>query len=74
MKVEDLPLGWSKNLVDLINQLLSKSPIERLGFKGVQQIKQHMFFADINWKKLEKKQLKPPFIPNVVCEMKQYLD
>lgn len=39
MKVEDLPLGWSKNLVNLINQLLSKSPIERLGFKGVQQIK-----------------------------------
>ena len=32
---------------------------------GVDEIKNHQFFADIDWEKLYMKQLTPPFIPGV---------
>ncbi len=37
--LEELPLGWSGYIVDLINGLLAKDPSERLGFKGIKEIK-----------------------------------
>ena len=32
---------------------------------GVEEIKMHPWFADINWKKLELREVTPPFKPNV---------
>ena len=66
----DLPQGWSPHLADLINRLLAKNPSERLGSKGASEIKEHKFFSDFKWRRLEKKEMKPPFIPNVISEMK----
>jgi serine/threonine protein kinase len=71
---DDLPFGWSPLLADLINQLLKKNPLERLGHGGVQEIKSHRYFAEVKWKRLERKEIKPPYIPSVICEMKEYLD
>lgn len=51
----DLPFGWSPHLADLINQLLRKNPSERLGYRGVSEIKDHKYFSDIKWKRLERK-------------------
>jgi hypothetical protein len=31
-------------------------------------VKKHSFFAGIDWTKLLKKQLKPPFIPHIAAE------
>ncbi len=64
---DDLPIGWSPYLADLINKLLRKNPQHRLGFKGAKQIKEHKYFADMKWKKMQRKQIKPPFIPHVIC-------
>ena len=69
----ELPKGYSPHLADLINKLLKKNPNERLGKNGVKEIKEHPFFSQMKWRKLECKKVKPPYIPNVVCETQAYL-
>ena len=48
---------------DLLKGLLNRDPKKRLGCKGVQTIKDHPFFENINWESLERKEITPPFIP-----------
>jgi serine/threonine protein kinase len=49
----------------IINQLLEKQPPKRLGSSAndFEDIKSHVFFNEIDWKKLVEKQIEPPFIP-----------
>ncbi|CAD8044966.1 unnamed protein product [Paramecium primaurelia] len=61
LKKGDLPLGWSLEAADLINQLLSRKPQNRLGFNGTQDIYGHQWFAGFPWKSLHEKQLASPF-------------
>lgn len=58
----------------LINRLLKKNPTERLGRGGAGEVKAHSFFKGFKWASLKGKELKPPFIPNVVCETQNYLN
>ncbi|KAF2592645.1 hypothetical protein F2Q70_00042540 [Brassica cretica] len=46
---------------DLIDRLLTKDPHQRLGARGAAEVKQHIFFKDINWDTLPKQ--KAPFVP-----------
>ena len=50
---------------DFICKLLTKDPNKRLGANGVEEIKSHPYFEDINWEDLYNKKLKPPFDPKV---------
>ncbi|TPX33472.1 hypothetical protein SmJEL517_g03615 [Synchytrium microbalum] len=50
---------------DLLKGLLNRDPNERLGNEGPEAIKNHPFFADINWSKLMARKYQPPFKPNV---------
>ncbi|KAJ3101979.1 hypothetical protein HK100_004443 [Physocladia obscura] len=45
--------------------MLDRDPATRLGTNGAQEIKQHDFFADINWQKLNARKYKPAFRPQV---------
>lgn len=58
-------MSLSKNL--LLFQLLTRDVDKRLGSgpKGSENVKKHPFFSTIDWVALEKKQVKPPFKPNV---------
>ena len=47
---------------DLVKKLLEYNPKKRIGFT---QIINHPFFKDIDWEKVEKKELNPPFEPEV---------
>lgn len=50
--------------VDLMSKLLEKDPSKRLGTKGgAEEIKQHPFFAEIDWDKMTAKQLPSPYKP-----------
>ena len=49
---------------DLISKLCETDVNKRLG-KNVDDIKNHPFFKDIDWKMLEQKKLQPPFVPRV---------
>ena len=52
--------------MDFTNQLLILNPSERIGSKaGAKELKKHKWMNTIDWKKLGKKELKPPFTPNV---------
>jgi serine/threonine protein kinase len=46
-----MPAHFSESAVDLIRRFLRVDPTRRLGHTkgGIQEIKQHPFFADINW-------------------------
>ncbi|CAA2974568.1 probable serine threonine kinase IREH1 [Olea europaea subsp. europaea] len=46
---------------DLIDQLLTEDPNQRLGARGASEVKQHPFFRDINWDTLARQ--KAAFIP-----------
>ncbi|KAL8972550.1 MAG: hypothetical protein Q9183_000496 [Haloplaca sp. 2 TL-2023] len=61
-----LPFFMSADAKDLLTRLLRKKPRERLGArmpKDLGLIKGHRFFRKIDWKKLEDRQLEPPFRP-----------
>ena len=49
---------------DIIDQLLNPDPAERLGSgpNGVEDIKKHPFFADIDWNSIRK--VEPPIVPD----------
>ena len=51
--------GYGK---DLVKKLLEFNPRKRIGY---QQIISHPFFKGIDWDKLEKREIKPPFIPEL---------
>ena len=51
---------FSANGKDLVKKLLEFNPKKRIGY---QQIITHPFFKDIDWDKLEKKEIEPPFVP-----------
>jgi len=60
----------SSELQDLINRLLIKSPEKRFGTNGgAAAVKSHPFFSNgpkkIDWARLEKKDLKAPYKPEV---------
>ena len=62
--------GYSEDAINLMKSLLQVEPTIRLGYgdKGVENIKKHPFFRSINWEKLMKRQVKPPFIPKLKNE------
>ena len=63
IKLEDLSKGWSSESADFINKLLIRRPENRLGFKGVFELKEHPWFKYYPWDDLENKSLPSPFIP-----------
>jgi len=45
--------------------LIQRKPVNRLGSKGFEEIKQHPWFQNFDWMRLEKKEMLSPFIPDV---------
>lgn len=56
----------SDDLKDIINKLLEKNPMCRLGSNyDADEIIQHPWFQDIDWDRLIKGELQSPFIPDM---------
>ena len=62
-----IPDYITKNAKDLIKKLLVVNPKKRLGsgVGGVDKIKSHPYFNDIDWEKAWNKELEPPFVPDL---------
>lgn len=60
------PVWLTKEAVAIIRGFLIKDPVDRLGCgpNGEDDIKGHPFFKPIDWVKLEKLEVVPPFVPN----------
>jgi len=53
----------------VLSGLLTRDPTRRLGINGAEEIKNHPFFAEIDWGKLLMKKYQPPFKPAVKSAM-----
>ena len=65
IKAEDAPFGWSMESVDFINKLLQRKPINRLGYRGPSEVKEHIWFKNYDWKNLYLMKLKAGFLPKI---------
>jgi hypothetical protein len=63
---DDLPQGWSPAARDLINGLLQRKEENRLGIKGVQTVKSHPWFKDVDWNDIADKRITAPYLPTSV--------
>ncbi|KAJ3026084.1 UNVERIFIED_CONTAM: hypothetical protein HDU68_006224 [Siphonaria sp. JEL0065] len=50
---------------DLLSKMLNRDPNARLGNNGAQEIKNHPWFAEIDWKRLNARKYRPTFRPQV---------
>lgn len=57
------PKGLCKNAKDLIEWLINKDPDSRPN--EFSQVKNHVFFENLHWGKLTKRQVIPPYIPDL---------
>ncbi|XP_042396544.1 probable serine/threonine protein kinase IREH1 isoform X1 [Zingiber officinale] len=57
-----VPEEMSFEAYDLIDKLLTEDPHQRLGAEGASEVKEHMFFKDINWDTLARQ--KAAFVPS----------
>ena len=53
--------NYSYSCIDFLNKLLISNYKKRIGFKNINELKNHSWFKGFNWKQLEKKQLISPF-------------
>uniref|UniRef100_A0A8D2ZNX2 Ribosomal protein S6 kinase n=1 Tax=Scophthalmus maximus TaxID=52904 RepID=A0A8D2ZNX2_SCOMX len=62
-----MPQFLSLEVQSLLRALFKRNPANRLGAgpDGVEEIKRHRFFASIDWNKLYKREMRPPFKPTV---------
>ena len=61
IKEEDIPIGWTIEAANFFNKLLIREPEKRLGYNSINEIKNHEWFSDINFKELFRKKLKSPY-------------
>mmetsp|Transcript_29019 Transcript_29019/g.42369 ORF Transcript_29019/g.42369 Transcript_29019/m.42369 type:complete len:810 (-) Transcript_29019:266-2695(-) len=61
------PVNSSSESQDLIKRLMEKRPTERLGTfaKGHLDISEHPWFAGIDFNKVQKKEMKAPWVPKI---------
>ena len=60
VKYEDVK-NYSKNCIDFLNKLVISDPKKRIGFKDINELKNHSWFIGYDWYNLEKKNLDSPF-------------
>ena len=61
------PMWLTREAVSILKGLMTKTYRKRLGCtaNGDQSILDHPFFTEIDWKRLEARQVKPPFKPRI---------
>ena len=60
VKLFDVPSG----AIDIIHDLCRKESKARLGANGVDEVKNHPWFSNFNFKELETLEMAPPFVPD----------
>ncbi|CAF3402602.1 unnamed protein product [Rotaria sp. Silwood1] len=71
-----MPTYPSLEAQSLLRMLFKRNPANRLGAgpDGFRNIQNHPFFESIDWDKLYKKQIEPPFIPPIHSDFAHYFD
>lgn len=58
---------------DIVSKLLRVNPKERLGFNGIEEIKRHAFFKDVNWEGMMSLKEESPLKPMVVVRVPEQM-
>jgi serine/threonine protein kinase len=68
IKIEDTikPIKVSDEAKNIITKLLEKNPGSRLGRTGLNEIKSHPFFGNLNFDMVNNKKLKSPYKPKII--------
>ena len=63
-----IPKRLSPEVRNLLKNLLVKDPARRIGCRkgGVEELKQHSWFGNIEWDMLYRKEIDPPFVPSTL--------
>jgi len=72
-----IPAFISREAESLLKGLFKRNPHHRLGHgsNGAQEIKDHPFFASIDWQRLYERKIAPPFKPDLKSkDITQYFD
>jgi p90 ribosomal S6 kinase len=71
-----MPNFLSKDAHNLLRALFKKVPETRLGYglNGHEDVKRHEFFSSINWQKLYRREIKPPFKPEAASDLTAHFD
>lgn len=59
------PLQLQGEAREILTGLLQKDPSKRIGSQGANEIRRHRFFKDLDWSKVEKREIEPRFRPSV---------
>ena len=65
IKKFSIPEGWSTESADFINKLIQRKQYKRLGYNNFEEIKNHPWLINIDWKKTYLHELKSPFVPDL---------
>jgi serine/threonine protein kinase len=65
IKKFSIPEGWSETCADFINKLIQRKQFKRLGYGGIEEIKNHPWLKDTNWKEIYLHKMKSPFTPEL---------
>ncbi|GAA50263.1 calcium-dependent protein kinase C [Clonorchis sinensis] len=70
------PKSMSKEAANICKALLVKNPEGRLGCgpEGKSEIKDHLFFCRLDWDRIERRMVQPPFRPNLrsTCDISNF--
>ena len=73
--------GWSLDAGNFINKMLYRKPYKRLGYEGINEIKECNWFKSFNWDDLLNKKIISPYLPKYgdnfdkkYCEAKENID
>ena len=55
--------GWSSICTDFINNLLQRKREKRLGYNGIKELKEHLWYKNFNWDDLINKKMEPNWKP-----------
>ena len=61
--------NYSKNCIDFMNKLIISDYKKRIGYNDINELKNHSWFKEFNWKKLKEKKINSPF--NFVSNIKK---
>lgn len=53
--------NYSKNLFDFVDKLLIINSSQRIGYKNIDELKNHAFFNNFSWERLKNRSLRSPF-------------
>lgn len=63
---------WSSESISFCNGLIERRKHKRIGQKGIEELKRHVWFDDFDWSDLQAKTMEAPFVPHLPGFISQF--